>query len=158
MSKAFTRESDDEGDEQRPLVRPALPPGTRNYITARGAGRIKQQLEELKTKLGTGSETEQVERSIKRLQQILNSVVVAEIPADQTKVAFGAIVAVRDSHGEEEYEIVGVDEADPERGWISWLSPLARALLGGKAGDQVRFRTPMSEQELMIVSVRYRGG
>ena len=155
MSKAFTRESDDEGDEQRPLVRAELPPGTKNYITSQGAGRIKQQLEELKMRLRTGEELEQVERTIKRLQQVLNSVVVAEIPAEQTKVAFGATVAVRDRDGEEEYKIVGVDEADPERGWINWLSPLARALLGRKAGDQVRFRTPMGEQELTIVSVRY---
>ena len=171
MSKAFTRESDDEsGAEEIPSFRPQLPLGTRNYITREGADRLKQRLNDLLEKkqamatmsneAGTGSEADQrkIESAIRRLQQILDSVVVAEIPVDQDKVAFGATVMVRHGNGEEAaYHIVGVEEADPERGSISWISPLARALLSRRAGDKVRFRSPAGDEELTIMTVRYLG-
>ena len=168
MSKAFTRESDDEsGAEQTPSFRPQLPPGTRNYITREGADRLKQRLNELleekqamasASAAGTTLEAEQrkIESAIRRLQQILNSVVVAELPPDQEKVGFGATVMVQHGSGEEAaYRIVGVEEADPERGSISWISPLARALLSARAGDKVRFRSPAGSEELTIMAVRY---
>ena len=86
-------------------------------------------------------------------------VVVAEIPADQEKVAFGATVLVRHGSGEDAaYRIVGIEEADPERGSISWLSPLARALLSRSAGDKVRFQSPAGGEELTILTVHYSGG
>lgn len=166
MSKAFTRESDDEsGAEELPSLRPQLPPGTRNYITREGAARLRQRLNELLEKkqalaneAGTASEADQrkMESAIRRLQQTLDSVIVAEIPADQDKVAFGAVVMIRHGNGEEAaYHIVGVEEADPERGSISWISPLARALLSRRAGDKVRFRSPAGGEELTILTVRY---
>jgi transcription elongation factor GreB len=172
VSKAFTRESDDEsGAEDTPSMRPQLPAGTRNYITREGADRLKQRLNDLLEKKqamatmsnepGTGAEADQrkIESAIRRLQQILDSVIVAEIPADQEKVAFGASVMVRHRNGEEAaYHIVGVEEADPERGSISWISPLARALLSQRAGDKVRFRSPAGDEELTIMTVRYSGG
>jgi transcription elongation factor GreB len=170
VSKAFTRESDDEsGAEEIPSFRPQLPPGTRNYITREGAVRLKQRLSdllEMKQALastgaaGPESEADQrkIESAIRRLQQTLDSVVVAEIPADQEKVAFGAAVMIRHGNGEEAaYHIVGVEEADPERGSISWISPLARALLSRRAGDKVRFRSPAGDEELAIITVRYSG-
>jgi transcription elongation factor GreB len=129
VSKAFTRESDDEsGAEETPSFRPQLPPGTRNYITREGADRLKQCLNDLLEKKqavasasapGTRIEAEQrkIESTIRRLQQILDSVVVAEILTDQEKVGFGATVIVRHGNGEEaSYCIVGIEEADPERG------------------------------------------
>ena len=172
MSKAFTRESDDEpGAEEIPSFRPQLPPGTRNYITREGADRVKQRLNDLLAKkqamatmsneIGTALEAEKrkIESAIRRLQQILDSVIVAEIPSDQEKVAFGATVMVRHGNGEESaYHIVGVEEADPERGSISWISPLARALLSRRAGDKVRFRSPEGDEELTIMTVRYSQG
>ena len=113
MSKAFTRESDDEsGAEEIPSFRPQLPPDTRNYITREGADRLKQRLNDLLEKkqamatminaAGTGSEADQrkIESTIRRLRQILDSVVVAEIPVDQDKVAFGAVVMIRHGNGE----------------------------------------------------------
>jgi transcription elongation factor GreB len=170
VSKAFTRESDDEsGAEDIPSFRPQLPPGTRNYITREGADHLKQRLSDLlemkqvfaarSNEAGTGAESDQrkIESAIRRLQQILDSVVVAEIPVDQDKVAFGAVVMIRHGNGEEAaYHIVGVEEADPERGSISWISPLARALLSRRAGDKVQFRSPEGGEELTILSVRYR--
>jgi transcription elongation factor GreB len=172
VSKAFTRESDDEsGAEEIPSFRPQLPPGTRNYITREGADRVKQRLNDLLEKkqamasmnseIGTGSEADKrkLESAIRRLQQILDSVIVAEIPADQDKVAFGATVMVRHGNGEEAaYHIVGAEESDPERGSISWISPLARALFSRRAGDTVRFRSPAGDEELTIMTVRYSGG
>lgn len=171
MSKAFTRESDESGAAETPSFRPQLPSGTRNYIAREGADRLKQRLNDLLEKKqalvtksnedGTGAEPDQrrIESEIRRLQQILDSVVVAEIPADQEKVAFGATVVIRHGNGEEaSYHIVGVEEADPESGSISWISPLARALLSRRTGDQVRFRSPAGGEELTILTVRYSGG
>jgi len=168
VSKAFTRESDESSAEEIPSSRPQLPPGARNYITRDGADRLKQRLNELlEKKRGSGSVTndpgpvlgadrQRIESDIRKLQQILDSVVVAEIPADREKVAFGATVAVRHGNDEEEaYHIVGVEEANPERGRISWISPLARALLSRRAGEKVLFRSPSGDEELMILSVSY---
>ena len=170
MSKAFTREPD-SGAEEIPAFRPQLPPGTRNFITRVGADGLRQRrtdLLERKQALGTRSieasatveaDLRKLESAIRRLQQTLASVVVAEIPADQEKVAFGATVTVRHGNGAEAaYQIVGVEEADPERGSISWISPLARALLLRRAGDTVRFRSPAGDEELAIMTVRYSGG
>jgi transcription elongation factor GreB len=172
VSKAFTRESDDEsGAEEIASFRPQLPPGTSNYITRAGAERLNQRLNDLiqrkqalvasSNPAGTESETEQrkVESSIRKLQKILDSIIVAEMPADQEKVAFGATVTVRHGSGEEEaYHIVGIEEADPEHGSISWISPLARALFSRRAGDKVQFRSPAGDEELTIITVRYSGG
>jgi len=158
MSKAFTRESDQSDGEEVPGLRPQLPPGTRNYITREGVARLKRRLDVLleQKRALTASEADRrkIETSIRKLQQVLDSVVVAELPADQEKAAFGARVVVRHGNGEEDaYRIVGVEEAEPEHGSISWLSPLARALLSRKAGDKVRFRSPGGYEELTIVSV-----
>ena len=171
MSKAFTHESDDSGAEEIPSYRPQLPPGTQNYITREGADRLKQRLNDLLEKkqalatrsneAGTAAEADQrkIELAIRRLRQKLDSIIVAENHAHKEKVAFSATVMVRHGNGEEAaYRIVGVEEADPERGSISWISPLARALLSRRAGDKVRFRSPAGDEELTILSVRYAGG
>ncbi len=76
-------------------------------------------------------------------------------PADD-RVRFGATVTVRDNAGEEMcYRIVGVDEADIDRDWVSWLSPIARALLNARRGERVRFKFPAGEKELEIVAITY---
>ena len=132
-----------------------------------GAERLKQRLNELLERkralvivsndAGTTSQDQQsLESDIRKLQQILDSVVVAKLPADQEKVAFGATVIIRHGNGQEEaYQIVGVEEADPERGCISWISPLARVLLSRKTGDKLKFQSPAGTEELTILSVRY---
>src|ERR1043165_7201614 len=131
MSKAFTRESDDSGGEEIAPIRPRLPPGTTNYITRAGAECLQERLKTLieeKEQLATSSpDLRKLETNIRTLQQTLNSVVIAKPPPNLDKVAFGAIVCIRDQNGEEEtYRIVGIDEAEPEKNLISWLSPLAR--------------------------------
>lgn len=170
MSKAFTRESDEARAEEIPSYRPQLPSGARNYITLEGADRLKRRLNKLLEKkralaivsndAGTASQGQQsLESDIRKLQQILDSVVVAKIPVDQQKVAFGATVMIRHGNGQEEaYQIVGVEEADPERGCISWISPLARVLLSRKTGEKLKFQSPAGSEELTILSVRYPSG
>ena len=164
MSRAFKRESDESGAEEMPAVRPQLPPGTRNHISREGADKLRARVNELletkRASAGGGNNPEQrrLDASIRRLQATLESVVVAEPPADQKKVGFGASVTIRHQDGEEdEYQIVGVDEADPASGRISWMSPLARVLLSRSAGDLVRFQSPAGVEELTILKVHYQG-
>lgn len=168
MSKAFTRESDEANDDEIVPRRARVPPGTKRYITENGVDRLRQQagtlLEEKRALTNggnlAGNETttriRRLDAAIQRIQQVLGSVVVAEPPGDSRKVGFGAFVRVRDSAGEEEnYQIVGSDEADPNQGRISSISPLARALMNRSPGDTVRFRSPAGEQELSILAVHY---
>jgi transcription elongation factor GreB len=168
VSKAFTRESDESGAEEIPSVRTQLPAGARNYITREGADRLRQRLNELVEKRHAGAtigtETDpvlradqrRIESEIRKTQSILDSLIIAETPADREKVAFGASVTVAYGNDEEEaYQIVGVDEADPAHGRISWISPLARALLSRRAGETVRFQSPAGDQQLTILKVQY---
>jgi transcription elongation factor GreB len=168
VSKAFTRESDDaSGDEIAPL-RPAVPPGVKRYITKEGADRLRQQanalLEEKQALVSGGSpggidttaRVRRIDAAVQRIQQALDSVILAEPPADLGKVGFGASIRIRDHQGEEEtYQIVGLDEADPSQGRISSISPLAQALMNSRAGDTVRFKSPAGDQELTILTVHY---
>ncbi|SRR6266481_4417504 len=161
MSKAFTRESDESGDDEISPLRPPLPPGTTNYITREGAERLDRRLKDLiakkqlaEVKGSNEPDLRKLESNIRVLQQTLNSVVIAQPPPDSDKIAFGANVRIRQENGEEEiYHIVGVEEADPESGSISWLSPLARALLSRKVGDKVQFQTPAGMEEFTILTI-----
>ena len=153
VSKAFTRESDNTGPNETPLVRRRIPPGTKNFITQEGADRLRLKLElerlvqerqALATKIGETDGEERAQRqridsSIRNLQEVLSSIVVAEPPIDHSEVGFGAVVAVMYPDGHQEtLRIVGVDEADPDCGSINWLSPLAK-LFCKRAGDHVLF-------------------
>jgi transcription elongation factor GreB len=159
MSKAFTREGDDSGEEEIIANWPPLPPGARNYITPNGARRMKERLRNLQQERDSAEatgESRRLDSAIRNLKQRLDSLVIVEPPADAAKIAVGAIVSVRHRDGEEEtYQIVGVDESDLEKGAVSWISPLAKALLSKRAGEKVRFRIPAGEDELQILSVHY---
>jgi transcription elongation factor GreB len=154
MSKAFTRESDDL-PERPALQRPAsaLPPGAKNYFTRSGVDNLQRELEAL----ASAPDSSSVRQRIFEIQQSLQSAVVNPPPSPPwEQVLFGATVTVRDQRGgETTYRIVGVDETDMDRGWISWCSPLARALLKARVSDRVRFRAPAGEQNLEIIVVRY---
>jgi transcription elongation factor GreB len=159
MSKAFTREPDESGGDEIPSVRPPLPAGTTNYITREGAERLQQRLDNLLEKKRQSSnapesDLRKLDAQIRTLQQTLSSVVVSQPASNPGKVVFGTTVKIRGQNGEEEiYRIVGVEEAEPENGSISWLSPLARALLSREIGDKVRFRTPAGAKELTVLSI-----
>lgn len=153
MSKAFTRETDDAPE---PEIKPSpslLPPGARNYITARGMKNLRREFQELSAQPPSA----QIRQRLCDLQYSLRSAEVIEPPPSPgTQVQFGATVSVRNQQGVEmNYTIVGVDETDMERSQINWLSPVAKALLKRRVGEHVRFRTPEGEQNWKIIHVAY---
>ena len=168
MSKAFTREENEGPDvpELPPLVS-TLPPGAKNYITRAGADRLHDELTRLvETERPplAASEDEDAKRRLsildQRVFQLEQSLQSAEVispgamPNDS--VRFGATVTVREESGEEAtYRIVGVDETDFDRGWVSWLSPIARALMNTEVGQRVRFKFPSGEENLEIIGIKY---
>lgn len=167
MSKAFLRESDLPEAPDRPP--PALlPVGAKNYMTATGAERLRAELARLiETERppliakGAESETKRelqaLNQRIRYLEQSLRTAEVIERPNTPVEdIRFGATVTVRDDSAElSSYRIVGVDESEPERGWISWLSPVARALLSAKLGDRVAFQAPGGKREVEVVAIAY---
>jgi len=170
MSKAFTREADDSPEEplDRPLPSSHLPPGTKNYTTADGARRLRAILDDLvQTKRpritsspitpDTQRQLQNLDRQIQHLRESLDrAVIVPPPPAPWEQVHFGATVTVRDRRSEEtRYRLVGVDETDVDRGWVSWLSPIARALNQARLGQRVRFRFPSGEDTLEIIRIEY---
>ncbi len=158
MSKAFTREDDDAPESVAPWrTWSSLPPGATNYLTADGAARYRAELAVLTEKRG-GMEKEMWPLSAQRiaeLQGILMSAEVVEANSAATdQVTFGATVTLREEDGKEvTYRIVGVDEADGDRGWVSWLSPLARALVMARLGQRVVFQSPAGERKLEVVAI-----
>ena len=160
MSKAFTREDDDTPEEPVvPRFNPALPPGATNWITADGAKRLEEELASLRERraasVGMGTRQRALEQRLADLEYTLATAeVVAPGGEPCEEVRFGATVQVREKGGgKTSYRIVGVDETDLERGWVSWLSPIARALLGARRGQRVTFRFPSGQKELEIVAI-----
>jgi transcription elongation factor GreB len=168
MSRAFVRESDDR--PELPIARQisALPAGSKNYLTSGGAVRLREELRKLvetdRPSLVSQSDDPEVKRQLlvldQRIQQLEESLQSAEVvPASEGSaevVRFGATVTVRRSDGETDaYRIVGVDEIDLDRSWVSWVSPIARALLNARIGERVRFKFPSGEEELEIVKIEY---
>lgn len=181
MSKAFIKASDDSDEELESSLQ--LPPGTKNYITPAGYQRLKDELEQLwkeerpalvqtvawAASNGDRSENGDYIYGKKRLREIdrrirflskrldLAEVVDPEQRGECDQVFFGATVTVCGTGGtERSYSIVGVDEADAGRGLISWVSPLARALLKAREADIVSVRMPGGVEEMEIVEICYR--
>jgi len=167
VSKAFTRE-DDQPDE--PVVSrraSSLPPGTQNLMTPDGERRLRAELAQVQTAreqlLATKGDPDQpqklaaLEQRALLLDDCLRTASVVQPPASPDgRVRFGAVVTVRESTGvETRHRIVGVDEVDFDRGWVSWRSPIAKALLNQSVGQRVRLRVPSGEQELEIVAVNH---
>lgn len=181
MSKAFTKENDDQEEDSPESSTPRLPPGVKNYITPQGAERLRAELRHLldverpevtrtvQWAASNGDRSEnadyiygkrrlrEIDRRIRFLTKRLESAEIVDpctIQSDQ--VRFGATVTISDEGGEKKvYRIVGIDETDIRRGHISWISPLGSALLKAKAGDTITFRAPKGETDLDIVSVEY---
>ena len=180
MSKAFTREQD--GAEDEDLAPEAQQPqGVKNYITPAGYARLQAELKQLldverpetvgivhwAASNGDRSENGDYIYGKKRLREIdrrirflIKRLEIAEVVdsdgQDQDRVFFGATVSVRDGAGQlRSVSIVGMDEVDPARGRVSWVSPIARALLKAREGDTVSLRTPSGAEELEIEEIRY---
>lgn len=161
MSKAFTKEDDDR-PEPRPARRTegSLPPGARNYLTADGARLLREELDRLlaasdegKHPIPSGPVIDAAERVAEIRRILRTATVVQPRPGVLDQVRFGNRVVVRGANGEQSYRIVGVDETNPDRGWVSWISPIAKALLHGRCGDRVTLVTPEGTEELEILRI-----
>jgi transcription elongation factor GreB len=185
MSKAFTKETDhepadDELDEPSPL-----PAGVKNYMTPPGFRRLREEMQQLirveRPKVvevvswaaGNGDRSEngdyiygkkrlrEIDRRLRFLSKRLEIAQVVD-PAQQTRrdrVFFGATVTYATSKGTENtVTIVGVDEADLDRGEVSWVSPIARALLKAEEGDIVELRTPAGIETIEVLEISYPEG
>ncbi len=186
MSKAFTKESDDaEDDDLESSVSP-IPAGAKNYITPGGHKRLKDEFTYLlnkerpsvtsavswAAKNGDRSENADYQYGKKRLREIdkrlrfltkrLDNAEVVDPAAPREedaaeRIFFGASVTFANQRGDEKtVTIVGIDELDLSRGYITWISPLARTLIKAKEGDTVVLNAPGGREELEIIAVEYR--
>ena len=181
MSKAFTKESD-EGpfDEVIPEPKDLLPPGAKNYVTPEGADALRAELKRLEEVVrpqvvgakGGGKKASSavegkslspktrlaaIDRRIQFLRdRVANMAVVDPKSQDQDSVHFGATVTVADTEGNERiYKIVGVDESEPSKGRVSFISPIGKALISAREGDAVRIELPDGTIELEVLEIEY---
>ena len=165
MSRGFVKEDDLEHAGTDLPERPLSPHP--NYVTPLGLRQLQQQaaeLEQTRQQLAPRKEDPVVsqklavvERDLRYFQARLESAIAVD-PAQQDgdSVLFGACITVEDENGEtHEFRIVGEDEADIAQNKVSWVSPLARALLGHKIGDSVNWHRPAGDLELEITEIRY---
>jgi transcription elongation factor GreB len=182
VNKAFVKEgTGDEDDDEVPGL-PPLPAGARNYLTPQGYTRLRAELMTLldkerpkvveavswAAKNGDRSENgdylygkkrlREIDRRIRFLSKRLDIAEVADpsLHHGSDQVFFGATVTVANARGEERtVTIKGIDEADSLAGEVSWISPIARALIKAREGDEVTLVTPAGPEKLEIVEVRY---
>ncbi|MYN15087.1 transcription elongation factor GreB [Pusillimonas sp. TS35] len=182
MNKAFVKESDNDDDDDLGPDAVALPQGTRNYMTRQGYEKLRAELAELMNverpnvvqivswAASNGDRSEngdylygkkrlrEIDRRMRFLTKRLEQAEVVDpaLQPNRDQVFFGATVEYSDRKGEVfRVTIVGVDEAEPLRGRISWISPVARALIKAREGDTVTLRTPAGMDELDILEVSY---
>ena len=183
MNKAFTRELDnppEDDDEEGGL--PPLPAGARNYMTRGGYDRMRAELfgliDDERPKMveivhwaasnGDRSENGDYHYGKKRLREIdrrirfltrrleIAEVVDSSVHLGSDQVFFGATVTYADAAGTEHgLTILGIDEADSAKQQVSWISPVARALVKSRVGDVVKLVTPHGTQEIEVLAVSY---
>jgi transcription elongation factor GreB len=181
MSKAFTRENSGD-DKEEGAALPELPAGTRNYITPAGYARLRTELlhlidderpqvvEVVHWAASNGDRSEngdyiygkkrlrEIDRRIRFLTQRLELAEVTDpsVHHGRDQVFFGATVTYVEESGQQRtITIMGIDEADSAQGQVSWISPIARALLKAREGDVVKLVTPVGMQEIEVLEVRY---
>jgi transcription elongation factor GreB len=179
MSKAFTKESDQE-EELEPIV---FPEDVKNYVTPTGLAALQNELRQLLSverpkvvetvswAAGNGDRSEngdyiygkkrlrEIDRRVRYLTKSIESAVVVDpqLQLNLTKVFFGATVTYKPKTGAKvKVKLVGLDEADLKAGKISWVSPVAKALLKAEVGDVVTFETPAGQQSLKILAISYK--
>ncbi len=183
MNKAFTKESDtDDLDDEDGDGAPAIPAGSKNYITREGYERLRAELLQLidvdrpevvrtvSWAASNGDRSEngdyiygkkrlrEIDRRIRFLTKRLDAAEVVDVARSENtdRVFFGATVDYADAAGDEHtITIVGVDEVDPANRRVSWVSPIAMALRGARAGDVVTLSTPGGPVELEVLGIRY---
>jgi transcription elongation factor GreB len=184
MNKAFTKERDDgsDDDDDGASSLPPLPAGAKNYITPAGWARLRAELMTLldverpkvvetvswAAKNGDRSENgdylygkkrlREIDRRIRFLTKRLDIAEVADpsLHHGSEQIFFGATVTYADAAGAERtITIKGIDEADSLAGEVSWVAPIARALLKARVGDEVTLITPHGPQTIEVIDVRY---
>ena len=180
MSKAFTKETDSDEDDDLSL--PPLPSGSRNYITPQGYQRLRAELLHLidneRPKIveivhwaaSNGDRSEngdylygkkrlrEIDRRIRFLTKRLDIAEVADpsLHHGNDQVFFGATVTYENQAGvERTITIKGIDEADNQQGEVSWISPIARTLLRARVGDVLQLQTPAGVREIEVMDVSY---
>jgi len=181
MSKAFTKESESDDDDDGPSL-PALPQGSRNYMTPAGYARLRAEFMQLldverpkiveivswAAKNGDRSENgdylygkkrlREIDRRLRFLTKRLDIAEVVDPSAHHgsDQVFFGATVTYANAKGEERtITIKGIDESDSLAGEVSWVSPIARTLIKAREGDELQLVTPVGVETIEIVEVRY---
>ena len=182
MNKAFVKEAEGTDDDDEAPGLPPLPAGARNYLTPAGYRRLREELMSLldaerpkvvetvswAAKNGDRSENgdylygkkrlREIDRRIRFLTKRLDIAEVADptLHHGRTQVFFGATVTYASADGQERtVTIKGIDEADSLNGEVSWVSPIARALLKAHEGDEVQLVTPAGVERIELVEVRY---
>lgn len=181
MSKAFVSEDQQPEEPDLPEEDENLPKEFKNYMTPPGAARLKTELKALlyderpelvkvvQWAASNGDRSEngdyiygkrrlrEIDRRIRFLTKRLETAVIVD-PALQSadRVLFGAQVTIEDEEERRRtFQIVGVDETDVRNGKISWISPIAKALLNAKVGEVVTLRTPKGEEDVEVISISY---
>jgi transcription elongation factor GreB len=182
MSKAFVREDIGEDEQDTPAETGQPPTASgKNYMTPAGYRRLREEFAQLweveRPKLvetiawaaSNGDRSEngdyiygkrrlrEIDRRVRHLSRRLDiAEVVDNAGRGHDRVFFGATVTVADARGQERtVTIVGIDEADPLAGRISWISPLAKALLKAREGETVQVRTPAGIEDVEVLEIRY---
>jgi transcription elongation factor GreB len=180
MSKAFTKETDDENETEKP---DNIPDNIKNYVTPTGLLTLQNEyktllygerpkiVEVVRWAAGNGDRSEngdyiygkkrlrEIDRRLRYLKKRMASAIMVDPGLQQklTKVFFGATVTFSQKDGEEKtLTLVGIDEADLDKHKISWTSPVATALLKSSVGDIVKFQTPQGSDELTILKIIYK--
>jgi transcription elongation GreA/GreB family factor len=163
MSRAFVKDADENPGDKPPEIPLSEHP---NYVTPRGLEQLRKRLTAMRAHrdaLKAGEEALSQQRelaAVERELRWLNARVASAIEIDlaqqpRDRVAFGAYVTLESPEGERHYRIVGEDEADVEHGLVSYVSPLARALLGAKIGDEVVWLRPAGNLPVEIIAIDY---
>ena len=182
MSKAFTKETDGDDNDDLPDIAAPLPAGSKNYLTPDGHARLTEELRQLRRAerprvvevvswaAGNGDRSEngdylygkkrlrEIDRRVRYLMKRLEIAEVVDVNRQKNReqVFFGATVCYEDSAGKERtVRIVGADEARQDQGEVSWVSPIARALHGSTEGDVVKLRAPSGIVEIKVIEISY---
>ncbi|HET6552337.1 MAG TPA: GreA/GreB family elongation factor [Dyella sp.] len=163
MSRSFVKDADESVGERLPDIPLSEHP---NYVTPRGLAQLRARLIEARERrdalrgaadtLPQQSELASLERDVRWLNARVSSAIEVDLSQQPlNRVAFGALVTVDSDEGQARYRIVGEDEADVEHGLVSYVSPLAEALLGARVGDEVVWQRPAGDLAVEVIAIDY---
>ncbi len=182
MSKAFTKETDLDDAEDALDEPESLPKHFKNYMTPQGAAALQEELRRLMREerpkivetvawaASNGDRSEngdyiygkkrlrEIDKRVRYLTKRLDSAEIVDPEQQQglAQIFFGATVTyAREDDSEHIVTLVGIDEANLEQGKISWISPVAKALMKARIGDTVELHTPSGAESIEVLDIRY---